>query len=164
MNSDEIKRKILNDIRVELLDEFDKNFERKGFFSRPWQPRKKEGRGSLMLVTGKLRRSIRAQVEGDKVVFTSDMPYASIHNEGGTVQMKPRKQVIHFDKKGKFTKKNSKKAKYAQKASRGAYTLTMPKRQFIGNAPEVQQAIKRVVDDNMKDLEQVIANALKQKS
>jgi phage gpG-like protein len=111
-----------------------------------------------MLVTGKLRRSIRARVDGDKIVFTSDMPYAAIHNEGGTIQMKPRKQIIHFNKKGKFSKK--KKAHYAQKASRGAYTLTIPQRQFIGNAPEVKQAVERVVKENMKDLEKVIANAL----
>ena len=161
MNFDQIKQKILNDAKVELLDEFDRNFERKGFFSQPWQQRKKEGRGSLMLVTGKLRRSISAKVEGDKIVFSSNMPYAAIHNEGGEIQMKPRKQVIHFNKKGKFAKK--KKASYAQKASRGAYTLTVPKRQFIGNAPEVQQTLERVITDNMKDVEKTITNALKPK-
>ena len=158
---EQIKQKILNDIKVELKDEFYRNFERKGFFSRPWQPRKKEGRGSLMLVTGKLRRSVKAQVEGDKIIFSSDMPYAAIHNEGGTIQMKPRKQVIHFNKKGKFAKKR--KASYAQKASRGSYTLNIPKRQFIGNAPEVQQIIKRVVDDNMQYLDNFVSNILKPK-
>jgi len=140
---------------------FDKNFERKGFFSQPWQPRKKEGRGSLMLVTGKLRRSISARVEGDKIIFSSDMPYATAHNEGETIQMKPRKQVIHFDKKGKFAK--SKKAHYAQKTNRGAYEINMPKRQFIGDAPEVQQAVKNVIAGNMKEIEKIITNILKPK-
>ena len=161
MSSEQFKQKILNDIKVELKDEFDRNFERKGFFSQSWKPRKKETRGSLMLVTGNLRRSISAEVEGDKIIFSSDMPYAAIHNEGGTIQMKARKQVIHFNKKGKFSKK--KKAHYAQKANRGNHTIDMPKRQFIGNSPEVQQAISRVVSDNMKELEKTVANILKPK-
>ena len=53
----DIKRKILNDLRVELSDEFDRNFQRKAFFDRPWPPRKLGKKGSLLMVTGKLRRS-----------------------------------------------------------------------------------------------------------
>ncbi len=50
---DDILSKILNDLRVELADEFDKNFERKGFFNEKWEDRKHDGKGSLMFVTGK---------------------------------------------------------------------------------------------------------------
>ena len=42
-----IIEKILRDIKVELTDEFDKNFERKAFFSKPWEQRKVGKRGSL---------------------------------------------------------------------------------------------------------------------
>ena len=52
----DIKRKILNDLRVELSDEFDRNFQRKAFFDKSWPPRKMNGKGSLLMVTGKLRR------------------------------------------------------------------------------------------------------------
>ena len=49
----DIKRKILNDLRVELSDEFDRNFQRKAFFDKSWPPRKMNGKGSLLMVTGK---------------------------------------------------------------------------------------------------------------
>ena len=48
-----IEADILSDLRVELTEEFDRNFERKGFFSDKWKPRAREyPRGSLLLVTG----------------------------------------------------------------------------------------------------------------
>ena len=34
--------------------------------------------------TGELRRSIRVGVTGESVTFWSDLPYAAIHNDGGT--------------------------------------------------------------------------------
>ena len=50
---EKLKADILEDLRVELSDEFDRNFERKGFFSDKWKPRAREyPRGSLLLVTG----------------------------------------------------------------------------------------------------------------
>ena len=39
-NAQSIIKNILNDIRVELTDEFDQNFERQAFFSEKWQRRK----------------------------------------------------------------------------------------------------------------------------
>lgn len=45
----DLKRKILTDLKVELLDEFDRNFERRAFFDRPWPDRSYPGgRGSLV--------------------------------------------------------------------------------------------------------------------
>ena len=58
---DELIRNILSDMKVELTEMFDRNFERKGFFGSKWKPRKnKKAKGSLLHVTGKMRRSIRA--------------------------------------------------------------------------------------------------------
>lgn len=75
---------ILDDIRVELSAEFDKNFERKGFFGNKWDKVKKDPNiGSLMLRTSALRNSIQSSRQGFKLVWRSDVPYASVHNEGG---------------------------------------------------------------------------------
>lgn len=58
---------LLNDLKVELADEFDQNFERKAFFDDPWPGvRMPNKRGSLMLRTGKLRQSLRNRVAGGK--------------------------------------------------------------------------------------------------
>ena len=63
---DKLKSNILNDMRVELSDEFDKNFERKAFFTDAWKARKDtKANGSLLVVSGRLRRSIKGSVEGD---------------------------------------------------------------------------------------------------
>lgn len=39
LSANELKNDILNDMRVELSDEFDRNFERKAFFTEKWKPR-----------------------------------------------------------------------------------------------------------------------------
>ncbi len=40
MKPNEFIKNTLSDIKVELTEEFDRNFERKGFFGQPWKPRK----------------------------------------------------------------------------------------------------------------------------
>ena len=43
MEVNELVENILNDIRVELADEFDRNFQREAFFSKPWNPKAPHG-------------------------------------------------------------------------------------------------------------------------
>lgn len=148
--SDFVNR-ILKDLKVDLTETFDRNFERKAFFSgAPWQPTKRPvSRGSLLVRTSAMRNSIKSTIQGESLVYSSSKPYTGIHNEGGTINMPARKQVIHFNKKGRFNK-NNKKASYAQKASVGAYTVKMPKRQFIGDAPEVTKIVNEVTTEHVK--------------
>lgn len=87
-------RLTLNDIRVEAKEEFDMNFKREAFFNEKWKRRKgdtDETRG-LLVQSGTLRRSIRSQImEGGKgVEITSSVPYAKIHNEGGSITVTRR--------------------------------------------------------------------------
>ena len=39
LDGEQLKRNILSDMRVELTEEFDKNFERKAFFNSKWKKR-----------------------------------------------------------------------------------------------------------------------------
>ena len=39
MDGEQLKRNILKDMRTELADEFDKNFDRKAFFTKKWKRR-----------------------------------------------------------------------------------------------------------------------------
>ena len=72
LDANKLKADILSDMRVELSDEFDRNFERKAFFSDKWKPRAHDyPRGSLLIVTGAMRRSTRGEVFGDGVRFGS---------------------------------------------------------------------------------------------
>ena len=80
---------ILKDIKVELDDEFDMNFERQGFFSEAWARRKSPTRpgGHILVNTGGLRRSIRSEIRDSSIVFISEHPAAAIHNEGGEIKV-----------------------------------------------------------------------------
>lgn len=78
----------LQDMRSELVAEFSLNFIRQGFFSESWKRRKyqtEDSRG-ILTKTGDLRKAIRAEIEGNKIVFLNEMPYAKIHNEGGKIR------------------------------------------------------------------------------
>lgn len=80
---------ILKDLKVELDDEFDRNFERKAFFDQQWpQTRLPVSKGSLMNRTsggGGLRGSISSKIEGDAIVWRSSKEYSVIHNDGGDI-------------------------------------------------------------------------------
>ena len=54
----------LEDVKVELDEEFDRNFQRKAFFNeKKWPDRKfDDGGGTLMQRTGGLRGSIRSRI------------------------------------------------------------------------------------------------------
>lgn len=80
---------ILRDARVKLTEMFDNNFREQGFFGQKWAATKvskknKRGMGSILIVTGAMRRSIRSIVRGMSVVFSSHLPYTALHNEGAT--------------------------------------------------------------------------------
>ena len=56
LDSEQLKRNILSDMRVELTEEFDKNFERKAFFTDKWKKRANpNAKGTLLMVTGTMR-------------------------------------------------------------------------------------------------------------
>lgn len=84
----------LKDIRVKVGEEFDRNFEREAFFNDKWARRKHNDDKSrrLLMQSGKLRRSIKEEVTttDHSVIFTSSVPYAAIHNEGGTITVTRR--------------------------------------------------------------------------
>ena len=167
---DEIIARSLDDIRVELLDEFDRNFERKAFFAEKWQRRRGDYRGDkpLLLDTGNLRQSIRGTTTKNTVTFTSNLPYASIHNHGGEITV-TRKMKGYFWHKYRevtgsfgYTRKGDKRdnAKNRALASEARFYRAMamkkvgskiiiPKRQFIGMSPEVEKIIRDIVEHNL---------------
>ncbi len=146
-----VMKTILNDLKVELTDEFDQNFERKAFFDTPWADTKLPNPiGSLMMRTGALRDSIMSDVESEGIHFTSSVPYAAVHNEGGTF----KKTITPQMRKWAFAMfKTTKNAIYKGIAlsKKDHLTITIPKRQFIGDHPKVDEAIEQVVEANVKE-------------
>lgn len=136
--------KILRDARVKLTSMFDNNFREQGFFGDKWVATKasktnKAGKkGSILIVTGALRRSIRSHIRGNSVVFTSHLPYASVHNEGGKGSVTVRRH----------TRTSSKGRSYDVRSHERATNI--PQRQFIGDHDKVQQALGDIVYKNLQ--------------
>ena len=154
----DLRRKILNDLRVELSDEFDRNFQRKAFFSRPWPPRKtRNAKGSLLMVTGRLRRSIRCRVYTHSVTWRTTERYATIHNYGDTITVTARMKKF-FWYKYKATKDEAWKWMALMKAGS---RITIPQRQFLGDHPEVRKRAKAVVQQNLQKAAKDLIRKLK---
>lgn len=172
-------KNISQDIRVELLDEYGRNFERKAFFDKPWEKRKRNGRGSLLVVSGRLRRSIRANVSQGAIRFSSDTPYASLHNNGGKVTVTPKMRKFFWamyyknmqgvtmsiktkQVAGKQSIAKNDTAEYWKGLAlkkRGGH-ITIPKRQFLGDHPRVNTIVKKVVDERVTEWAKDMQNQL----
>lgn len=194
--TDDLQRRInlliketLKDIKVEALDEFDRNFEREAFFNDKWARRKyndDESRG-LLIKTGNLRRSITGRItDRDSVVIETTQPYAKIHNEGGTItvtrkmkkyfwwkyititgskRMKAGIPITYserFSRKKDGTLRNTKRnrelteeAKFyrAMAMKKAGSKITIPKRQFIGNHPDLEKLLKEIFYNNAKNFD-----------
>lgn len=165
-------RNILKDIQVELSDEFDRNFERQGFFSEAWQRRKSPTRpgGSILIDTGNLRKSIHSKSTDTSITFYSDLPYADIHNDGGeitvTAKMKRFFWAKYYSATGSFgRKKNGERRndkRTIQLSTEAEFwkfmalmkvgkTIKIPRRQFLGYSPEVEQSVCEIIEDNLTE-------------
>lgn len=142
-----VVRRILSDIRVELGDEFDQNFERQGFFAEKWQRRKSpiRGDGHILVASGDLRKSIRSRSDESSITFHSDLAYAGIHNEGGEIKVTARMKRFFWHKYYE-TKDEFWKAMALMKVGK---TIKIPRRQFLGMAPEVETEVRKIIEDNL---------------
>lgn len=142
-----VVRRILSDIRVELGDEFDQNFERQGFFAEKWQRRKSpiRGDGHILVASGDLRKSIRSRSDESSITFYSDLAYAGIHNEGGEIKVTARMKRFfwhkYYETKDEFWK--------AMALMKEGKTIKIPRRQFLGMAPEVETEVRKIIEDNL---------------
>ena len=166
-------RLTLNDIRVEAKEEFDMNFKREAFFNEKWKRRKgdtDETRG-LLVQSGTLRRSIRSQImEGGKgEEITSSVPYAKIHNEGGSITVTRRMKGYFWIKyrqavggiartkagKARNSRKNrqiSRDAEFykAMALKKTGSRIMIPRRQFIGRHPDLEKLLDEIAMENLK--------------
>lgn len=172
-----IFKNILNDVKTELNSEFDRNFERKSFFGQSWPATKHHySRGSLLLRSGILRRSITSRISDESITWTSSVPYASIHNDGGeiivTTKMIKFFWAMHFKAAGAVNKsaggtaRNIRLNDEAQKWKNMALmkvgtVIKIDKRQFIGSHPQIKVIVTGVLNENMKELDQYLRNKLK---
>ena len=174
MNQDiqKIIRNILNDVRVELSDEFDRNFERQAFFNEAWQRRSSPTRpgGSILIDTGKLRQSISSRTTDNSITFCSTLPYAAIHNEGDEIKVTARMKRFfwhkYYEATGSFGRRKDGKLRKDKRNARldteadfwmfmalkkEGSTIKIPRRRFLGTSPEVEKAVREIVEENLTE-------------
>jgi phage gpG-like protein len=166
---------ILDDVQVDLTQEFDRNFERQAFFDRKWpSARHANSRGSALQRTGALRKSIGSKRGSSGISWTSPLPYATIHNEGGQIEVTKKMKsffwAMFYKTHGAITKGKSKRnermtgeaAKFKAMALLKVGTmLDIQQSQFIGWHPEVDRHIEVIVKHNVEDLNELIKTKLK---
>ena len=167
-----VTRRILSDIRVELGGEFDKNFERQGFFTEAWKRRRSpiRGDGHILVDSGDLRRSIMSRSDATSITFYSTSPYAAIHNEGGEIKVTPRMKrffwVKYYEATGSVSfrkngapRQNKKNRQLLENAEfwramalmKVGKSIKIPKRAFLGMAPEVEKEVTAIIEDNLTE-------------
>lgn len=135
---------------------FKERFTRKNWVGRipePWQANKKppdwvpqkwrKKRGSILVDSGRLKRSIRViKRSQNSVTIGTDVPYAQIHNEGGTIN-----QTLNIRQHTRKRKGRTETVK-AHKRKR---KFDIPKRQFIGESAILLRRIERYVEREIKE-------------
>lgn len=180
----EFIKQVTEDVEVDLSQAFDRNFETKSFFNKKWPSEKyANSRGSMMVRSGKGRRSIKSKVSNGRISWSSALPYMSIHNEGGeitvTKKMKSFFWAMYYKsnnavvynvrtKKAAGTQRNKKLSAEASKwkalaLQKVGAVMTIEQRQFIGWHPQVEHRIKTVVNTNLNEVNKAIINKLNKK-
>ena len=130
-----------------------KNYDGKAWPA--WSKRYKPKGGSLLVgKTAALVNSIQEkEATAERVIVTagnSKVPYAQIHNQGGTITRAARSETFSRNRYSRGKKKGS--FKRGTTAGKGftfkQTTITMPKRQFLGFGRELKtQMTNRLVND-----------------
>jgi phage gpG-like protein len=159
-----IANKFTQIVKREALSHYDSSFRSGGFTNStfiPWRKRTgersvfagglrlkfdrkaKESR-AVLVKSGALRRSIKAQISPGIVRFWSDLPYAKIHNEGGTINRAAmsRLYVQNRISKGKNKGRYKKGTTQGRGSTVKAYRINMPRRQFMGESRVLTKSLE----------------------
>lgn len=172
-----LMRDTLKDIKVELDDEFQQNFRREAFFSDKWQRRKYDDGSNRKVLQGEGKSGVHlsqiassGRIDGSKVVYSSTLPYAAIHNEGGTItvtaKMKRYFWAKYIEAKGVFSYRKDGQQRNTQRQrklsadsefykamalKKAGDKIKIPKRQFIGMHPSLNAAITEIIEKNLDE-------------
>lgn len=166
-------RNILRDIEVELTDEFNRNFDRQSFFGDAWKRRKspiKNENRAILVDSGALRRSLRTKRTTNGVSFDYNKDYASIHNEGGGIRVTKRMKRFfwakYYSASGSFGRRKDGSLRRDRRTIRlvteaefwklmalkpEGSEIRIPKRQFIGDHPKVDESVKDIIRENVEE-------------
>ncbi|QSS96598.1 phage virion morphogenesis protein [Psychroflexus sp. ALD_RP9] len=152
----QFKKLLVDEAGIRAL-RFSKNtFRKKRFIDKvaePWEKRKRKARGSTLVQSGRLKRSIRIIRKGRFYVkIGTDVPYAQIHNEGGKIN-KTVTVKQHKRKNRSSTRRRATGVSTVRSHTRKMNT-NIPQRQFLGPskflARSIEMGMKKRLDKHLK--------------
>jgi phage virion morphogenesis protein len=160
----EHREELMKRVAGDMMDAVEENFAQHG---RPqWQQlapstiraRAKRGRGptNILLDRGLLHNSISMRFDENQAVVGTNVPYAAIHQFGGTIMHYPQsrlmRQTFKRDKNGqvRFAKANKKGAfSTLKRTTIKEYMITIPARPFLKLVDSDIQHIEGTIYDFM---------------
>ena len=106
--------------------------------------KKAAARGSLMVKSGRLKRSIRKiKVTRNSVTIGTDVPYAEAHNEGAVINQSVNVKNHSRKRKGRTE---------TVKAHKRKRKITLPERRFIGESAVLLRRVERLVQREINEI------------
>jgi phage gpG-like protein len=164
----ELNRRFPKAVGVMAVEFYKQSFTRGGFIENgaveKWKERKSKDknkkRRAILVQSGRLKRSIRMIRYGyGFVVVGSDVPYAKIHNEGGTINTTARVKQFSRRKYSAVYSVRSRKRLKNKRTLSGYSTVRahsrkintrMPKRQFMGYSNFLNRRIQMNLNIEIK--------------
>jgi phage gpG-like protein len=134
---DQLMRDLQSDAEIKGTDFIHSNFEKQGFTDsafQAWKPKKESNTYNLLRVTNYLYKSVHvSESSKERIVWTADATYASIHNEGGVLSIpiteRSRKYFWYM-----FKATGKAKWKWMALTKKERMTIKIDKRQFMGDS------------------------------
>jgi phage gpG-like protein len=160
-------------VGVTAVNTFKQSFIRQGFIKdrtiERWKKRKvKKGQTDssrkILVMSGRLKRAIRIAFKSyNEVAVGNDVPYAKIHNEGGTInntvnvkahRRRDFRNDIYSLKTRKRTKKSSLNYQMYQyvSAHQRRMNLKIAQRQFMGNSKFLHDRLEAIFVERLKKI------------
>lgn len=112
-----------------------------------WPERERKDRGTLMVKTGRLKRSIRKiRIGSTFFIIGTDVPYAQAHNDGITIE---KTVTVRQHQRTVRTGRSARRVEvsmHTRKMSR-----TFKQRQFIGESAVLMRRIERTLENDIRE-------------
>ncbi len=176
---DEVQSKLPRKVGIIAVNHFRQNFRDAGFINngiKPWQKTKRQmDNGSdasyTPLTSGRnhLMSSVQMKVGVGEVTIENNVPYAAIHNDGGSVETTVTKKMRKYawsrvyaiagkDKLPKELPPEALKWKRLALTKKSKLRINIPKRQFIGDSKELTDKVNKAIVESLEKIKNGIFN------
>lgn len=181
---DALRRKLPVMVGAAAKQHFQEGFRRGGFIDstlQRWKPSARIGRaggvagkhGTLLSSRNHLMRSITYSAQPYRVTVYTDVPYAPLHNEGGTTHVRVTPKMRKYawamfyrsmgikrggakkTKRGKAAKPETEQARLWKALAltrKQGFTIRIPKRKFMGDSVVLRSKANAVAEEELSKI------------